>query len=295
MAVITELIDAGLRLKQQGNLRGAIEHFRQLKATYPGNARIRFELAGAWREFDVPEQALPLYRELLALPKGQGLPPKDMPRLYTQLGATLLELDETAEAREIVEAGLRLHPSYRPLRAWRILSLRSGGEHDLALLDALELMLESLAPSRWDIFEDDIVSAVKQMRAELSADESLAQTPASEGPSAQAEETRDAPESAAAASAAVTAVTKPIRVSDVADAPDEMDVSVNVVKSAVKGKKRAKRPGRKKTRKQAPQMGKRAVRIDIVDNKAEGSSAKQPPDKDAPAQTGSLKIPLDPD
>ncbi len=286
MAVITELIDAGLRLKQQGNLRGAIEHFRQLKATYPGNARIRFELAGAWREFDVPEQALPLYRELLALPKGQGLPPKDMPRLYSHLGATLLALGETDEARDTIEAGLRLHPGYRPLRAWRILSLRSGGAHELALLDALELMLESLAPSRWDIFEDDIVAAVKQMRADLSADESLAPAAERAEPLTADDEKRDAPESATVTSAA-------IKVADEADDPAEVDIAVNVVKPAAKRKQRGKR---KKKKKQAPQLGKRAVRIDIVDDSV-GSAAptKSSEGDDPPAQAASFKIPLDPD
>ena len=293
MAVITELIDAGLQLKQQGNLRGAIEHFRQLQATYPGNARILFELAGAWRAFDVPEQALPLYRELLALPKGQGLPPKDMPRLYTHLGATLLALGENAEANEIIEAGLRLHPSYRPLRAWRILSLQRGGAQELALLDALELMLESLAPSRWDIFEDDIVAAVRQMRQDLAADESLAPAVTADEASAPAE-ARDATEIVSTESAANAGETRAIEVSDAADAPAEVEVSVTVVKPATQQKKRAKRPKRKKP-KQAPQMGKNAVRIDIVDDKSEGRAPKQTADDDPPAQSGSLKIPLDPD
>ena len=48
MAVISELIDVGLRLKEQGNQKSAIEHFRQLHTTYPGNARIMFELAASW-------------------------------------------------------------------------------------------------------------------------------------------------------------------------------------------------------------------------------------------------------
>jgi len=293
MAVITELIDAGLKLKQQGNLRGAIEHFRQLQATYPGNARILFELAGAWRAFDVPEQALPLYRELLALPKGQGLTPKDMPRLYTHLGATLLDLGENDEARQTIEAGLRLHPSYRPLRAWRILGLRRSGAQELALLDALELMLESLAPSRWDIFEDDIVAAVRQMRADLPADESLAPTAASEASSAPSAAERDTPET----SAAVEKETQPITVADVAAAPTEVEVSVTVVQPAAKRKKRGRR---KQTKKQAPQLGKRAVRIDIVDDGVDdnlkGSPPKQASDcEDPPAESGSLKIPLDPD
>ena len=290
MTVITELIDAGLQLKQQGNLRGAIEHFRQLQATYPGNARILFELAGAWRAFDVPEQALPLYRELLALPKGQGLAPKDMPRLYTHLGATLLALGENDDARETIEAGLRLHPSYRPLRAWRILGLRRSGEHELALLDALELMLESLAPSRWDIFEDDIVAAVKQMRADLSADEALASAARADESPAPKAESRQAKE---AASPAVAAETQPIEVTDEADAAAEIDVAVNVVKPAANRKQRA---SRKKTKKPAPQMGKSAVRIDIVESGAEGSARNQPSDdEDPPAESASFKIPLDPD
>ncbi len=294
MAVITELIDAGLQLKQQGNLRGAIEHFRQLQATFPGSARILFELAGAWRAFDVPEQALPLYRELLALPKSQGLPPKDMPRLYTHLGATLLALGENAEASEIIEAGLRLHPGYRPLRAWRILSLRRGGDHELALLDALELMLESLAPSRWDIFEDDIVAAVRQMRQDLAADESLAPAATSKSSSAPNAEAR---EPAPALSAANTTDSQPIKVADAADAPAEVEVAVNVVKPAAQTKKRGKRGKRpqKNQAKPASQMGKRAVRIDIVDDKSEGSARKQEADDDPPAPSGSLKIPLDPD
>lgn len=294
MAVITELIDAGLQLKQQGNLRGAIEHFRQLQATYPGNARIRFELAGAWRAFDVPEQALPLYRELLALPKGQGLPPKDMPRLYTHMGATLLAMGEIGEARDTIEAGLRLHPSYRPLRAWRIFSLRRSGAQELALLDALELMLESLAPSRWDIFEEDIVAAVKQMRDDLSADESLTPAAASQGLAASSAAELDAPETLAVTSAAIANEPQPIKVSDEAEAvaTDEVDVSVTVVQPTAKRPKRARRTSRKKTRKQAPQLGKKAVRIDIS---SEGSAPKQPPDDDPPAQSSSLKIPLDPD
>ena len=91
MAVISELIDAGLQLKAQEKHEAAIEHFRQLHETYPDNARVKFELAAAWSAFGVPEQALPLYRELLALPKRQGLPAKDMPRLYARLSSTLIQ------------------------------------------------------------------------------------------------------------------------------------------------------------------------------------------------------------
>ncbi len=288
MAVITELIEAGLQLKLQGNLRGAIEHFRQLHATYPGNARIVFELAGAWRAFNVPEQALPLYRDLLALPKGQGLPPKDMSRLYTHLGATLLELGENAEARATIEEGLRLHPSYRPLRAWHIFALSSSGAHQQALLDAVELMLESLAPSRWDIFEDDIVAAVKQMRLDLSGEDSPIQTGDAPAQPMTDEKAASLENKVSAAERSVPKVNE-IVVSEEAGATAEVDVAVNVVKPT---QKKAK-PASWKKKARPPQLGKKAVRIDI--GSEAGAAKEQSNDEDPPAQAAGFKIPVDED
>lgn len=279
MAVITELIDAGRRLRRAGNLQGAIEHFRQLHTTYPDHARIMFELAGVWREYGVPEQALPLYKDLLDRPQGQGLPPKDMPRLYTQLGATLLTMRAFDESLKIIEAGLSAHPSYRPLRAWRIFALAAAGAQQQALLDAIELMLESLAPSRWDIFEDDIIAIARGMRADLG----LAQLP----PAADADQalaTNAPPEPRTKAAVKKTAK---IAVADASGADDEREVTVKLKQPARKSRKQS----RKKST--SPQMGKKAVRIDIG---SAGADANAPAaDDDKPADAASFKIPLDED
>ena len=288
MAVITELIEAGLRLKRGGNLQGAIEHFKQLHSTYPGNARIMFELATCWRAFGVPEQALPLYRELLALPKGQGLPPKDIPRLYTQLGASLLDLDEKTEALAIIEEGLRLHPSYRSLRAWRIFALYYAGSHQTALVDALELMLESLAPSRWDVFEADIKAKVKAMRAELPAHEletaadmalsEPADTPADKEARGGTIQSESAGEDEQASQRSQIAITS--------DAPGaaETEVAVNLVAP--------RKPNKSRRQSQSSaQMGKRAVRINISGEGDEPAQAADDDDRDAAG--ASLKIPID--
>lgn len=292
MAVIAELIQAGLRLKQGGNLGGAIEHFKQLRATYPDHARIKFELAACWRAFGVPEQALPLYRELLALPKSQGLPPKDMPRLYTQLGATLLEMGDSAESLSVIDEGLRLHPSYRSLRAWRIFALTTAGEPQAALQDALELMLESLAPSRWDIFEAEIKDQVKAMRADLTEhdalpDASLADEAAASSPDhseASAERAAINPRDAASDGEASS---QHSRIEVASDAPDatETDVTVNLVKPTKKKSRRNQKP--------RPQMGKKAVRIDIS---GETDAPQEEADEDdSSGAAGALRIPIDPD
>ena len=311
MAVITELIDVGLQLKQTGNLQGAIEHFRQLHTTYPDHARIMFELAVAWREFGVPEQALPLFREILTMPTGQGLPPKDMPRLYTQLGATLRTLGEMDESLAIINEGLRLHPSYRPLRAWRIFVLHSAGSHPEALLDAIELMLESLAPSRWDVFEDDIVAIARQMRAEIhgqdapddieALEESRSSSKRSGKMSAIAKiiaatsKTADRSDANTKAEEADNPVeeaidTKPaqITVTDHAIVEDDLEIEVQVKQPAQKKKPKShKKPT-------APQLGKKPVRINIA-SVGEESDAPANDDNEPPTDAGRFKIPVDDD
>lgn len=286
MAVIAELIEAGLRLKQGGNLGGAIEHFKQLHATYPAHARIMFELAACWRAFGVPEQALPIYRELLAMPKAQGLPPKDMPRLYTQLGATLLEMGDSGESLAIIEDGLQLHPSYRSLRAWRIFALTQAGDPQAALLDALELMLESLAPSRWDIFEAEIKAVVKAMRASLPADGAVPEL--DKGEPEAAEGAADPTDKSTERASEDAAVAQAEQIDVASDAPSatETDVPVNLVKPTRKKKSRRKKSSR-------PQLGKKAVRIDIS-GKSDAPAKKKDGDDAAPA-AGALKIPIDPD
>lgn len=290
MAVITELIDVGLQLKRQGNLRGAIEHFRQLHTTYPGNARIMFELAGTWNAFDVPEQALPLYQALLAVPKGQGLPPKDMPRLYTRLGATLYALGQFDDALATFDDGLRLHPSYRPLRVWRIFALSVSGADRLALVNALELMLESLAPSRWDVFESDIVAVVKQMRAEQSSDTSQASSEYAEEsqprPASQ-EEKKDRASGGETKDRLAVALSESSDDSFETAAATEVDVAVKVTEPK---KKRPRKPRRKKQAK-PKQLGKKAVRIDI--SSQDEATADKSEDDEPPASASGLKIPVD--
>ena len=287
MAVITELIEAGRHLKQAGHLGGAIEHFKQLHATYPEHAGIMFELAASWRAFGVPEQALPLFRELLAKPKSQGLPPKDMPRLYTQLGATLLAMGDIAEALDIIEEGLRLHPSYRSLRAWRIFALANGGSHQAALQDALELMLASLAPSRWDIFEAEIKAQAQMMRENLPEQDALAETAAPSAGQSEAPANRAAtlPSTAAGEEKPVSRHSR-IEVSSAAPAPSESDVAIKLVKPS-------KQKQARRQQKPRQQMGKNAVRIDISSDA--DKPQKEADDKDEAGSAGALKIPIDPD
>lgn len=320
MAVISELIDAGLALKEQGNHQAAIEHFRQLHVTYPDHARIMFELAGSWQIFNVPEQALPLYRELLAMPKSQGLPPKELPRLYTQMGASLRLMGQFAESLEIIEAGLSLFPNYRPLRAYHMFALYSAGFHQNAMVESLKLMLESLAPTKWDVYEDDIVAIVKEIHERVPApdtsdladwefDEFWGEEGQDKPPEVDDVETdepiADEPDEANIIADndgidnTVTADDTPdtqaidegkIPVADDDDEDEPFDIQVKVVK------KDKKKP--KASKKDSQQFGKKPVKIDIH-NMGDDEPA-QPADTDPESDddisspsSGKIDIPID--
>ena len=302
MAVVSELIDLGLALKRQGKLKGAIEHFRQLQATYPENVRIMFELAVCWSEFDVPEQALPLYRDLLARPKGKSLLAKDLPRLYTRLGAALYALQEYDQALSILDEGLRLHPSYRPLRAYRIFALQAAEMPGSALNDALELMLESLAPSHWDSFEDQIRQIVKALRAPLDEDAIAADPPDFKAEAEPAEDMQsrppvhDSPTSPERAAKVEkeqvpgSAEDHKIAVDWSAPIEEDFELDLRVHKQA------AKTRVKKKARDRRGQLGKKAVRINISDAKDKNESASQDDAPSAPSDTtGKIQIPIDKD
>ena len=260
MAVISELIDAGLRLKQQGSHQAAIEHFRQLQAAYPAHARILFELADSWQAFGVPEQALPLYRRLVALPESQGLPPRDLPRLYTQMGAALRLVGESAESLAVIDEGLRRYPSYRPLRAYRMFALHDAGLHQQAMVESLELLVESLAPAKWDAFEESIVQAIKELRGRL-------EDGAGDEHKTEARPQTEASEEAAAAD----------------DKGEALELEVKVRQPPPKSQKR----GRQR------QFGRKPVQIDISVDAEASDERPTAADDDAPPAGGKVRIPID--
>ena len=270
MAVISELIDAGLGLKQQGNHQAAIVHFQQLNAVYPDHARILFELADSWQAFGVPEQALPLYRQLTALPESRGLPPKDVPRLYTQMGAALLLLDQFTESLAIIDEGLRRYPAYRPLRAYRMFALHRAGLHQDAMVESLELMIESLAPSKWDAFEADIVQMVKALRGRMPdlKDEELDE-----------DETSEADVSGEDGAMSMAAPDR-IAVAGEDELIEDLELEVKVRRPPPKSRQ--------------GQFGRKPIQIDISFDPEASDDVPASADEDsAPPNTGRVMIPID--
>jgi hypothetical protein len=45
-----------------------------------------------------------------------------------------------------------------------------GGDYQNAMLEAFDLMLETLAPTKWDVYEDDIIAIVGAIREQVQND-----------------------------------------------------------------------------------------------------------------------------
>lgn len=142
MSEIEALIQQGLALEQDGMEAQAVAYFEKLVAQYPDNARVQFETGGAYDSAGYEAQAIPHYRRAIEL----GLPENDQPKVAVQLGSSLRNVGEHAQAVQILSDACRRFPEHRALRAFLALALLSSGQANEAVAKLLDLLLTNPGP-----------------------------------------------------------------------------------------------------------------------------------------------------
>lgn len=137
MADIEALIQAGLALENDGTETEAIAYFQELVAQYPDNARVQFETGGAYDFAGQEAEAIPHYRRAIEL----GLSDEDQLRVAVQLGSSLRNVGEYAEAVQILTDAVKRFPQHRALRAFLALALVSNGQGKTAVAELIDLLL----------------------------------------------------------------------------------------------------------------------------------------------------------
>jgi cyanophycin synthetase len=133
---LDEAIDTGRALEREGSEQQAIEHFRVLLAAYPDDARVEFEMAGAYDFAGFEAEAIPHYRRAIDL----GLSGEDRPRAALQLGSSLRNVGQHEEAVRVLSDACAQYPDHTALRAFLALAQHSAGRSSAAvrtLFDAL--------------------------------------------------------------------------------------------------------------------------------------------------------------
>ncbi len=105
MTDLTALIQRGLEIESEAE---AITYFKQLDAQHPDNALVQFELGGAYDSAGHEAQAIPHYRRAIEL----GLHEEYEPRVAIQLGSSLRNVGEYAEAVAVLTAACQKFPHH---------------------------------------------------------------------------------------------------------------------------------------------------------------------------------------
>jgi len=113
-----------------------IEAGGALAAAHPGDGRIAYEYAGTFDSAGRAEEAVPLYREALAL----GLREPYRHRCQLQLASSLRNLGRLEEAIELVDDVVSRHPDSLGAAMFRALVLHDAGRGLEALRDLMSLL-----------------------------------------------------------------------------------------------------------------------------------------------------------
>jgi tetratricopeptide (TPR) repeat protein len=138
---LTTNIDAELTIEnclgeiamKQERYPKALKHFLRVVEIDPTNAEARYSIAEAYNLLDNVNEAEVNYMHAIALEP-------EIVEYYTALSRMHMEHDNTAQALEILEEGLRVNPDSAQLRAFLAIAVSESGDYHKAeeLLDEAE-------------------------------------------------------------------------------------------------------------------------------------------------------------
>ncbi len=128
---------AGRALEKEGAEQEAIDYFHKLADEYPDNPLVEFEFGGAYDFAGQESEAIPHYRRAIEL----GLPDDELARAYVQLGSSLRNVGEYAEAVNLLTDACARFPQHRALRVFLALAQHSAHQPQAALVTLLDTLL----------------------------------------------------------------------------------------------------------------------------------------------------------
>jgi tetratricopeptide (TPR) repeat protein len=159
MSTLQDAIDAGEALEREGSEQEAIAYFVDLLRQHPDNAEVEFAMGGAYDFAGIEAEAIPHYRRAIEL----GLPVELHPRVAIQLGSSLRNVGEHAEAVAVLREAAARFPDHRALRVFLALAQYSAGNAIGALITALDVAQSD--PDRLDGYQRAVGYYVDELRS----------------------------------------------------------------------------------------------------------------------------------
>lgn len=133
-------LDLIIGRRDRHDMQPTIDALLPLHAAHPGDARVLFEVGGAYDTAGQEHLARGFYEKALAA----GLEGDLLRRCYLQYGSTLRNLGEDETSLEVFGTARAIFPDSPALEVFEAISLHAAGRPDAAVASLLELVATHL-------------------------------------------------------------------------------------------------------------------------------------------------------
>lgn len=142
-------LDALFAARDRGNMEPTITALLDVERRHPDNARVLYEVGGAYDTAGHEVQAAGYYERALAA----GLDGDLLRRCWLQYGSTLRNLGRVGESLAVFDAARRRFPDSVALAAFEALSLHAAGRVHAAVAELLVVLAQNISAPELDRYK----------------------------------------------------------------------------------------------------------------------------------------------
>lgn len=153
-------LDAIFAARNRDDMGPTIAALLPILEQHPGDARVLYEVGGAYDTAGDEQTAAGFYERALAA----GLDGDLARRCAVQYGSTLHNLERYAESLEVFARAREKHPESPSLAAFEALTLHASGDADGAVAVLLELVADHVASADLDRYKPALRGNAEYLR-----------------------------------------------------------------------------------------------------------------------------------
>lgn len=156
-----DLLQAAVRLREQGDPEAARQQLLSLTAEYPEDAEVAYQTAWVHDVLGLEAEAVPFYERCLGT---EGLAAEDRRGALLGLGSTYRILGRYPEAVDTLRLGLSEFPEDGALQTFLAMSLFNTNDHH----DAMQILLRIIATTSSDAYVQRYRRAIEHYAQDLN-------------------------------------------------------------------------------------------------------------------------------
>ncbi|PQZ93709.1 hypothetical protein CQ018_08625 [Arthrobacter sp. MYb227] len=158
---LNDELDRIFILRDRNNMQPTIDVLLPFLTSHPGDARVSYEVGGAYDTAGQEKTAKEFYERALAA----GLEGDLLRRCYLQYGSTLRNMGEHKKSREIFATARKAFPESPALGVFEAITLHSAGQPEETIASLLELIVEFVHTPDLDQYKPAISGNAAHIRS----------------------------------------------------------------------------------------------------------------------------------